>query len=321
MVSLNHSFNVELAQLYGIECALLIHHLQYWIQYNRSMKRNFHDGHTWMFQTQKELSVLFPYLSVDSVQRNISKLVQFDIIIIANYNKNKIDKTNWYAFKDEAKFLTKLEGIPSDKSSNSENKNAPKSTFDRSAISREETPRALHVIPNTITTKSKQEVYKDNVKETISFSINHQKTLSISKRYKLSKDQTDSLQWLLDQNIDTSEGNLAWWAREYSLKRLKQVFLATKKEKRASIGAYMNSLLKANAIVESESSIQNLDFALDYKKANRWNALEILPVKNPRYVMISLPSGSTQDLDLQMAPQEFLYGLLKLHENYEMGKQ
>lgn len=104
-MSLNHSFSVEHAQVYGVECAILIHHLQYWIQYNQGMGKNFHDGRTWMYQTQKEISTLYPYWSEDTVSRLMNKLVEYDVIIKGNFNKLKYDRTTWYAFKNEEKFI------------------------------------------------------------------------------------------------------------------------------------------------------------------------------------------------------------------------
>lgn len=103
-MSLHHTFSVEYTQLYGMDCAVMIHHFQYWVEHNRMMKKNFIDGRTWTFQTQKEIAALYPYWSEDTVQRTISKLLEFGVLIKANYNKSKIDKTSWYAFKNEETF-------------------------------------------------------------------------------------------------------------------------------------------------------------------------------------------------------------------------
>lgn len=104
MTRLTHSFSVEHAEAYGIECALLIHHFQFWIEQNQAMGRNFHDGRTWMYQTQKEIAAIYPYWSRDQVQSYLQKLEETDVIIKGNYNKSSIDRTTWYAFKNEEIF-------------------------------------------------------------------------------------------------------------------------------------------------------------------------------------------------------------------------
>ncbi|MEN6512245.1 MAG: hypothetical protein ABFD00_10515 [Chloroherpetonaceae bacterium] len=104
MTRLNHCFAVEHAEKYGIECAILIHHFQFWIEQNQAMGRNFIDGRTWVFQTQKEISSIYPYMSEDMVFKYIKKLVDEGVLITANYNKSQLNKTLWYAFKNEKMF-------------------------------------------------------------------------------------------------------------------------------------------------------------------------------------------------------------------------
>lgn len=116
----HHSFSVELAAKYGVEEAILIHHFQHWIKVNRRLKKNFHEEKYWMYQTQEELTAIFPYLTFDQIRVIIDRLVigksrfsekkSFEPILVkGNFNKKKFDKTSWYAFKDEEKFLGKEE--------------------------------------------------------------------------------------------------------------------------------------------------------------------------------------------------------------------
>lgn len=105
-MSLSHSFSVHHAELYGVDCAILINHFLFWIEQNRAMGRNFHEGRTWMYQTQKEISAIYPYWNRDKVQDLLQKLVDFDVLIKGNFNKKKFDKTTWFAFTYESAFLT-----------------------------------------------------------------------------------------------------------------------------------------------------------------------------------------------------------------------
>lgn len=101
-----HSFNVQYAATYGVSEAVLIAHFQKWINHNIVMKKNFHDGRTWMYQTRAEISAWFPYFTEKQVRTLIDKLVKYGVIIKGNYNTSNFDKTVWYAFKDEEIFTT-----------------------------------------------------------------------------------------------------------------------------------------------------------------------------------------------------------------------
>ncbi len=107
MSSQSHSFCVEYAEKYGVECAILINHFQFWIEQNQKMGRNFYDDRTWMYQTQQEIAAIYPYWNRDKVQDLIKKLIDHKVLVKGNYNKNNFDKTSWYAFENE-KMFTKV---------------------------------------------------------------------------------------------------------------------------------------------------------------------------------------------------------------------
>jgi hypothetical protein len=96
-----HSFNVKLAKQYGVEEAIVLGHIAYWIGINEENGVNFHDGKTWMYQTRKQLAAAMPYFSPDQIRRITDSLVEKNILIKGNYNKIALDKTIWYAFADQ----------------------------------------------------------------------------------------------------------------------------------------------------------------------------------------------------------------------------
>jgi hypothetical protein len=102
--SQHHSFDISLAKMYGVECAILIHHFQHWIRINRFGKRNLREGRCWTYQTRREIQMHFPYWNVDEVRRLTDKLVSLGVLLKNNFNKSKVDKTLWYAFVDEKAF-------------------------------------------------------------------------------------------------------------------------------------------------------------------------------------------------------------------------
>lgn len=106
---MEHSFNLELAEKYGIEEAIILNNLFFWIRKNVANDKHLHDGRYWTYNTNKALSRLFPYISDGKIFRALKHLEDADMIVKGNYNKNKMDRTCWYAFSDNGlKVLSSL---------------------------------------------------------------------------------------------------------------------------------------------------------------------------------------------------------------------
>lgn len=103
--SQHHTFDIELATEFGIEEALLIHHFQHWIRFNRTLKKNFIDGKTWSYQKREDIAAHFPYLTKKSVRLTTEKLVARGVLVCKNFSEDKFKKTLWYAFNDEKRFI------------------------------------------------------------------------------------------------------------------------------------------------------------------------------------------------------------------------
>lgn len=106
--SQHHSFDISLATEFGIEEAILIHHFQHWIRFNKSTGKNFIEGRTWTYQTQREIQAHFPYMSLETIRYYLDKLIKIKILIVRNFSKDKFQKTYWYAFVDESKFFLNI---------------------------------------------------------------------------------------------------------------------------------------------------------------------------------------------------------------------
>lgn len=119
MKSIHHSFDIFLAEKYGIREAILIHHFQHWINVNINLKRNLHEARYWTYQTIEEITAHFPYMSKFEVSEILQKLIRgrsrrskkgpaFEPVLMkGNFNKTGFDKTIWYSFVDQ-KMFTKL---------------------------------------------------------------------------------------------------------------------------------------------------------------------------------------------------------------------
>lgn len=100
-----HSFSIEYAAKYGVLEALIIKHFQYWIRANVDIPKMQIDGHTWTYTTVETIQKNICYYSVDQIRRAIKKLREANVILTANHNAVKYDRTTWYAFVDEDNFV------------------------------------------------------------------------------------------------------------------------------------------------------------------------------------------------------------------------
>lgn len=100
-----HSFSVKLAKQYGVPAAIIIRHFAFWIEKNKAHGKYFHDGRTWSYCTIKGLAEIFDYWTIRQIRVILDKLLREGVILKANYNSKKYDRTLWYAFVDENRFV------------------------------------------------------------------------------------------------------------------------------------------------------------------------------------------------------------------------
>ena len=136
---MEHSFNIEAAQKYGINAAIVLRHLQYWIIKNKTHKKNYHDGRYWTYYSVSAFTKIFPYLSRKQVRKALQILIDEKVILKGDYNKFKNTKTCWYAFVEESLFAP--EGKPEKSSS------APEGKPEKSSSAPEGKPIALEGRP------------------------------------------------------------------------------------------------------------------------------------------------------------------------------
>lgn len=102
-----HFFEVDVAVEYGVIEAIIINNFKYWIDKNMKNETHFYDGHYWTYNSAKALCELFPYLSKDQLNRKLNVLVEKGVLIKGHYSDNPTDRTTWFAFSDEAKWISR----------------------------------------------------------------------------------------------------------------------------------------------------------------------------------------------------------------------
>lgn len=100
-----HCFDVKVAEKYGVNCAIILYNLEFWIKHNEVNGKNFHDCKYWTFNSTKAFSELFPYMSQRQIETSIKKLRDDGIIITGNFNETKYDRTLWYAITEKGKCI------------------------------------------------------------------------------------------------------------------------------------------------------------------------------------------------------------------------
>ena len=96
-----YHFSVEIAQQYGVNEAIMLHNLAFWIRKNAVDGRNIYDGDVWTFSSTEAFTELFPFWSVGQIRRILTSLEDKNLIQKGNYNKSGMDRTAWYAITDE----------------------------------------------------------------------------------------------------------------------------------------------------------------------------------------------------------------------------
>lgn len=102
---MNHSFNVNVANLYGIEEAILLENIYFWCQKNKANEKHIINGKVWTYNSAKAFAEQFPYMTESKIYRTLKKLEDNGLIETGEFNNTAYDRTKWYTVTDKACFL------------------------------------------------------------------------------------------------------------------------------------------------------------------------------------------------------------------------
>ena len=100
-----HFFDADIAKQYGVNAAVLLYHIAYWIKHNEANGTNYYDGNFWTYNSMRAFGELFPYMSERQISTALSKLIDDGVIVTGNYNKSTYDRTLWYALTQKGKCI------------------------------------------------------------------------------------------------------------------------------------------------------------------------------------------------------------------------
>ena len=105
---ISHGFDTGYAIAYGVDEAIMIRNLQFFITANANRGHNFYEGRFWTYDRLEDFLSHFPYWSVQSVRRILQSLINQGVLIKGDFNKSWSNRTAWYAFKNQEKFITNI---------------------------------------------------------------------------------------------------------------------------------------------------------------------------------------------------------------------
>ena len=90
---MTYSFDCKLAEKYGVDEAIFLHNLYFWIVKNEANGRHHHEGRSWTYNSMAAFAKLFPFWSKRQVERIIRNLVANGALLEGNFNTLPYDRT------------------------------------------------------------------------------------------------------------------------------------------------------------------------------------------------------------------------------------
>lgn len=97
-----YSFSTNDAVKHGVDSAILLHNIRYWLDYARAHEEMKEDGYYWMFATAASMHKLFPFWTINKIRKMIKELEKSGVLISGEYNKSSWNRTKWYTMPEFA---------------------------------------------------------------------------------------------------------------------------------------------------------------------------------------------------------------------------
>ena len=97
---MRYSFDTEAAARYGVEEAILLDHIRFWCEKNRSNPDCQREGRCWMYASAARLAEHFPFWSVPKIRRLLKSLVRQGALLEGRFGRFAFDRTLWYAVSE-----------------------------------------------------------------------------------------------------------------------------------------------------------------------------------------------------------------------------
>ncbi|QWL80936.1 hypothetical protein HQ395_20445 [Aeromonas hydrophila] len=98
-------FEVCDAIAHGVEGAVFLSNIRFWLRKNIEAQSNIHDGRVWTFNSSRAFAEIFPFWNERKIARITAALEASGILLSANYNRKQYDRTKWFSI-NEPEFVT-----------------------------------------------------------------------------------------------------------------------------------------------------------------------------------------------------------------------
>nr|DAO45387.1 MAG TPA: Replication initiation and membrane attachment [Caudoviricetes sp.]DAU54038.1 MAG TPA: Replication initiation and membrane attachment [Caudoviricetes sp.] len=103
-------FDSNVASKVGVDGAIMLNNLQFWIVKNKANKKHFYDNNYWTYNSIDAFTEIFPFWSRRQIERILNNLKKDGYIETGNYNKLNYDRTLWYSLTEKAWILLSPNG-------------------------------------------------------------------------------------------------------------------------------------------------------------------------------------------------------------------
>lgn len=107
-----HTFDSDIAELVGVNAAIIFQSLTFWIKKNEANGENFHDGSYWTYNSKAAWKKLFPYMGDKQFKAALQKLIEEGLIKTGCYNSKPFDRTLWYALTEKGESMIPKSNSP-----------------------------------------------------------------------------------------------------------------------------------------------------------------------------------------------------------------
>ena len=88
----------SLAVAVGLNEAIVLQQVHYWL----GRSEHLHDGRRWTYQALDDWRAQFPFWSLMTIRRTLTSLKDQGLLLTANYNPKRSDRTLWYSIDYDA---------------------------------------------------------------------------------------------------------------------------------------------------------------------------------------------------------------------------
>ena len=137
------------------------------------------------------------------------------------------------------------------------------------------------------------------------------------KRFKLTKEESQTYLWLKNQNLNTDENTLCYWVKKYSTDRVVEVTnfakIRSKIQNIKNIGGWIGNFLKNGLSVVNDRCTRNAEYLKKFIARTKWTNVEI-------YEKHIRDRITDEDLPLTIDSEVFERSLEALYRKSELYK-